>query len=194
MLPVLYNNTKRIVQTEDYVMILVEMNHDARIIRMNAEHEPTEVRRWLGDSIGRWDGDTLVVDTTNFRDQTGLGSASRDLHVIERFTRFNDNTLHYEFTVDDPATWTAPWKGDYTWPATEERVYEYACHEGKYALCRARASWKRKPSRRTAGVRTNAQAFYGRRGGRMSEALTSRPPALTGSRATPFRLTSNLRA
>ncbi len=134
MFPVLYNNLKRIVQTPEYVMILVEMNHDARIIRLDAEHDPPSVRKWLGDSVGRWEVDTLVVDTKHFRSEPGLYFASPDLHVVERFTRLDDRTLHYEFTVDDPATWTEPWTGDYPWPATDERVFEYACHEGNYAL------------------------------------------------------------
>jgi hypothetical protein len=134
MLPVLYNNFKRIVQTPDTVVILVEMNHDVRVVRMNAEHEPSEIRRWMGDSVGRWEGDTLVVETRNFNDNPGLFFASRDLHVVERFTRLDADTLMYEFTVTDPSTWSAPWSGSYTWPATDERVYEYACHEGNYAL------------------------------------------------------------
>jgi len=134
MLPVLYNNLKRIVQTEDTVMILVEMVHDARIIRLNSKHAPPDVRKWMGDSIGHWENDTLVVDTTNFRDQPALSGASRDLHVVERFRRLDDQTLLYQFTVDDPAVWTAPWTGEYTWRATEDRVYEYACHEGNYSF------------------------------------------------------------
>jgi hypothetical protein len=134
MLPVLYNNLKRIIQTPEYVMILVVMNHDARIIRMNAEHEPPEVRRWLGDSIGWWEGETLVVDTTNFTDDPGLFLASRNLHVVERFRRIDESTLHYSFTVEDPTVWTEPWSGEYPWPATADRVFEYACHEGNYAL------------------------------------------------------------
>ena len=134
MLPVLYNNHKRIVQTEDQVMILVEMVHDTRIIHMNREHSPPTIRKWLGDSVGRWEGDTLVVDTTNFTSQPGLYGASEDLHVVERFTRLDDKNLLYEFTVDDPNTWQQSWSGSYNWPATEERVYEYACHEGNYAL------------------------------------------------------------
>ena len=109
------------------------MNHDARVIRLNSEHLPAENRSWLGDSIGRWEGDTLVVDTTNFRDQPALFMASRDLHVIERFTRIDDSTLRYSFTVNDP-NWSEPWSGEYPWPATDEKVYEYACHEGNYAL------------------------------------------------------------
>lgn len=132
-LPVMYNNLKRIVQTDKSIIIYNEMNHDARVVRMNAEHLPAESRSWLGDSIGRWEGETLVVDTTNFREEPGLFMASQDLQVIERFTRLDDNTLLYAFTVNDP-NWSEPWGGEYPWPATEDKVYEYACHEGNYAL------------------------------------------------------------
>ena len=134
MLPVLYNNLKRIVQTDDHVLILVEMVHDARIVRMNQTHVAPEIRSWLGDSVGHWQGDTLVVDTTNFTDTPGLGGASRNLHVVERFTRIDARTLRYQFTVDDPTVWTQPWSGEYVWPATDTRVYEYACHEANYSL------------------------------------------------------------
>ena len=133
MLPVMYNNLKRIVQTEDTVMILAEMNHDARIIRIDGEHEPDNVRKWMGDSIGHWAGDELVVRTVNFRETTGLMLGSEDLRVEERFARIDEATLRYRFTVEDP-NWTAPWTGEYPWPATDERVFEYACHEGNYAL------------------------------------------------------------
>jgi len=95
MLPALYNNLKRIVQTEETVVILVEMVHDARIIRMNGEHDPPEIRKWLGDSVGHWEGDTLVVDTINFTDRPGLSQAASNLHVVERFSRNSDGTLHY---------------------------------------------------------------------------------------------------
>ena len=134
MLPVLYNNLKKIVQTEDYVLIHVEMVHDARVVRMNQEHAPPEIRSWLGDSVGHWEGDTLVVDTTNFNDTPALGGASRNLHVVERFTRIAPDALLYQFTVDDPSVWTAPWSGEYVWPATRDRVYEYACHEANYSF------------------------------------------------------------
>ena len=134
MLPVLYNNLKRIVQTDEHIMILVEMVHDARIIRMNQAHAPAEIRSWLGDSVGHWEGDTLVVDTTNFNDTPGMRQATRDLHVVERFTRLDADTLRYEFTVDDPSVWTAPWSGEYVWPASGNRVYEYACHEANYSF------------------------------------------------------------
>ena len=129
-----YNNLHQIVQTKDSVMILTEMVHDVRIVRMNAEHLPKNIRQWLGDSVGKWEGDTLVVDTTNFTDKTRFRGSSPDLHVIERFTRVDANTLLYRFTIDDPATWAKPWTGEYTWPATTGHMYEYACHEANYAL------------------------------------------------------------
>ena len=122
------------MQTADSVMILTEMVHDARVVRMNQPHLPPTVRRWMGDSIGHWEGDTLVVDTTNFTDKTRFRGSSPDLHIVERFTRTGPKTLLYRFTVEDPKTWTRAWTGEYTWPATDERLYEYACHEGNYAL------------------------------------------------------------
>ena len=136
MLPTLYNNVKRIVQTPDHVMILVEMVHDARIIRLNSEHVPPDVLKWTGDSIGHWEDDTLVVDTTNFRSKSGLYiyGATENLHVVERFKRVDKDTLMYSFTVEDPAAWEEPWSGEYPWPATDTNVYEYACHEANYAL------------------------------------------------------------
>jgi hypothetical protein len=134
MLPVLYNNLKQIVQTRDTVVILNEMVHDARVIRINGTHEPPEIRRWLGDSVGRWEGDTLVVDTTNFNDTPALGQATRNLHVIERFKRLDNKSLLYSFTVEDPTVWTKPWSGEILWPATDQRLFEYACHEGNYSF------------------------------------------------------------
>jgi hypothetical protein len=133
-LPVMYNNLKQIVQTKDHVMILNEMVHDVRIVRLNSQHEPPEIRRWLGDSIGHWEGDTLVVDTTNFNDQPALAAATRNLHVVERFTPIDAKTLRYKFTVEDPTVWTKPWTGEMVWPATSDRIYEYACHEGNYSF------------------------------------------------------------
>jgi hypothetical protein len=129
-----YNNLHQIVQTKDSVMILTEMVHDARIVRMNAEHLPKTVTKWMGDSIGRWEGDTLVVDTTNFSEKTRFRGATPNMHIVERFTRTGSTTLLYRFTIEDPETWTAPWTGEYTWPATDELIYEYACHEGNYAM------------------------------------------------------------
>ena len=134
MLPVLYNNNYQIVQTKDAVMILVEMVHDVRVIRMNGTHAPSGVRQWLGDSIGHWEGDTLVVDTTNFNDQTLFEGASPNLHVIERFRRVDANTILYRVTIDDPSTFTKQWTMEYPFVAAPGPVYEYACHEGNYAM------------------------------------------------------------
>jgi len=129
-----YNNLKQVVQTRDTVMILNEMVHDARIIRIGGTHPPANVRKWLGDSIGRWEGDTLVVDTTNFTGKTQFRGSSENLHVVERFTRVDDKTLLYRFTIEDPTTWDRSWTGEYPWIASDEPIYEYACHEGNYAL------------------------------------------------------------
>jgi len=134
MLPVLYNNNYQIVQTPDHVMILVEMVHDVRIIRINGTHAPSNVRQWLGDSIGHWEGDTLVVDTTNFTDQTIFEGSSTNLHVIERFRRIDANTILYRATIDDPSTFAKIWTVEYPFVATRGPVYEYACHEGNYAM------------------------------------------------------------
>lgn len=129
-----YNDMHRIVQTPNNIMILTEMIHDVRVVRMNAEHLPKSIRRWMGDSVGHWDGDTLVVDTTNFTDKTRFHGATENMHVVERFTRIDDRTLLYRFTVDDKDTWDTPWTGEMTWPATDQPLLEYACQEGNYAL------------------------------------------------------------
>jgi hypothetical protein len=129
-----YNDLHQIVQTPDHIMILSEMIHDARIVRMNAQHLPKSIRRWMGDSVGHWEDDTLVIDTTNFNDKTRFRGSTENLHVIERITRVDDKTLLYRFTVEDPDTWDHPWTGEYTWPVTDKPIYEYACQEGNYAL------------------------------------------------------------
>jgi hypothetical protein len=133
-LPVAYNNLHQIVQTPQAIMILTEMVHDVRTVRMNAQHLPKNIRPWLGDSVGHWEGDTLVVDTTNFNDKTWFYGPSENRRVVERFTRTGPKTLLYQFTMDNPATWTKPWSGEYTWPATDSHIYEYACHEGNYSM------------------------------------------------------------
>lgn len=134
MLPSLYNNHKRIVQGEDTVLILIEMVHDARIVRMNAEHDPPEIQKWLGDSIGWWEGDTLVVETTNFVDRPAFGRGTGNMTVTERFRMESADSLIYTFTVDDPTVWTEPFTGEYAWPRSDNKVFEYACHEANYAL------------------------------------------------------------
>ena len=132
--PSLYNNYKRIVQSEDHVMILIEMNHDARVARFDGEHMPEGQQTWLGDSVARWDGDTLVLSTKNFRPGVQGRGGSENLHVEERFTMKPDGNVLYRFTVTDDTVWTAPWTGEYIWRKSDNRVYEYACHEGNYAL------------------------------------------------------------
>lgn len=134
MLPNLYNNHKRIIQTPDHVMILTEMNHDVRVIRLNSQHPGDKLTFWLGDAIGWFEGEDLVVETTNFGPTPALSGASSNLKVTERFTKTPDGNLRYRFTVDDPYVWTEPWSGEYVWRAAPEKVYEYACHEGNYAL------------------------------------------------------------
>jgi len=129
-----YNNLKQIVQTRDTVMILNEMVHDARIIRIGGVHPPANIKKWLGDSIGRWEGDTLVVETTNFTNKTQFRGSGENLKVIERFNRTGENEILYRFTVEDASTWDRPWSGEYPWRVTTEPLYEYACHEGNYAL------------------------------------------------------------
>ncbi len=134
MLPVLYNNHYQIAQTGAEVMIQVEMVHDTRIVRLGGQHPHASVRLWMGDSIGRWDGDTLVVETTNFRrDQTFRG-ATENMKVIEYFTRISPQQIKYSFEVIDPETFTEPVKGEQALNVSDEAVYEYACHEGNYAL------------------------------------------------------------
>jgi hypothetical protein len=135
MVPSAYNNNVQIVQTRDRVLILNEMIHSARIVDLTRrEHLPQQIRFLTGDSIGRWDGDTLVVDTTNFSLEGGFRGATTKLHLVERFTRESPDTLRYEFTVDDPDTWTRPWSASIPMTRTDERMFEYACHEGNYAL------------------------------------------------------------
>ncbi|HEY3950297.1 hypothetical protein [Phenylobacterium sp.] len=133
MLPLMYNNTYQIVQTKDEIAIDVEMVHDVRHIHMNAQHGPSNVKLWMGDSVGHWEGDTLVVETTNMRPEQGLRGGSPNQKVVERFRRIGPTSLSYQFTVEDPA-YTAPYSGEVQMRATKGQVYEYACHEGNYAL------------------------------------------------------------
>jgi len=135
MMPSFYNNNYHIVQNAGFVTILVEMIHDARIIPTdNRPHLPETVRQWLGNSVGHWDGNTLVVETTNFTDKNPFQNSSKDMKLTERFTRTDPDTLMYEFTVDDPATYSRPWTAQIPMSKTEGPVWEYACHEGNYAM------------------------------------------------------------
>ena len=130
-LPVVYNNIKTIVQTEDHVMILIEWMHWARLVRMNTEHLPEDMRSLGGDSIGWWEDDTLVVETTNFFSSPGVPDEGR--RVVERFSPLTGDSLLYRFTVHDPNR-AAPYTGEMPWPKTDSKMFEYACHEGNYSM------------------------------------------------------------
>ncbi len=134
MLPILYNNHYQIVQSPGYVMILVEMVHDARIIRIDDQTLPENMNRWMGDSVGHWEGDTLVVETSHFNSLQRFRGSSDNFKVTERFTRVADDIINYSFAVNDPETFTQPWSGEMPLNLTDDRLYEYACHEGNYSL------------------------------------------------------------
>jgi len=131
--PTLYNNNYRFVQGRDSVAIQVEMAHDTKIVRIGGKHRADGVRPWMGDSIGWYDGATLVVETTNFHPAQDFYGASDQLKVTERFTRVADNRLLYQFAIEDPKVWEKPWGGEYEFWASEG-IYEYACHEGNYGM------------------------------------------------------------
>jgi hypothetical protein len=135
MLPAGYNNNYQILQTPDHVVILIEMIHDARIISLDGRpHLGQKIRHWLGDSRGRWEGNTLVVETTNFTDKTNFRGSGENLRVVERFTRVDDSTLLYQFTVEDPQSFARPWSGEIPMKRAEGPLYEYACHEGNLSM------------------------------------------------------------
>tara|TARA_B000000557_G_scaffold218880_1_gene186461 strand:+ start:106 stop:1074 length:969 start_codon:yes stop_codon:yes gene_type:complete len=141
MLNVLYNNHYQIVQSPGYVMIMVEMNHDARIIRLDSDHNPDNMKPWLGDSVGWWEGQTLVVKTKNHHPQQKFRAAIRhqilmmeEAEVTERFTRVSKDEILYQFEVNDKKAYRDVWKGEMPLRSTESRIYEYACHEGNYAM------------------------------------------------------------
>jgi hypothetical protein len=130
-----YNANYHIVQAPGYVMILTEMIHDARIIPLDGRPQPPpSARQWTGFSRGRWEGDTLVVETTNFNGRNPFRGSSENLKVIERFTRIADDAIHYRFTVEDPSTWEIPWSAEERLQQTEGPIFEHACHEGNYGI------------------------------------------------------------
>jgi hypothetical protein len=148
--PAAYNNNLRIIQTPGYTVLVTEMIHDARIIPMdNRPHLPPEIRRWSGDSRGRWQGNTLVVETTNFTDKTptfqlptmlatatesGAVGTGKDMHLIERFTQISESRLDYEYTITDPNTFVQPFTVSIPMRTSDGQMFEYACHEGNYSL------------------------------------------------------------
>lgn len=135
MVPSAYNNNVQIVQTPGRVLVFNEMIHSARVVDLTRQsHLPDGVRLLTGDSIGRWEGETLVVDTTNFLKEGGFRGASVNMHLVERFSRVDATTLRYDFTVDDPSTWTSAWTASIPMTLSDQMMYEYACHEANYAL------------------------------------------------------------
>jgi len=167
-----YNNNYQIVQTKDHIMILVEMVHDVRVIRIGGdpstrsgsgptaakpERMPKHVRPWMGDSIGRWEADTLVVETTNFHPLQQFRGASENLKVTERFTRTGPDQILYKFTIEDPTTFTAPWSGEVPFNRTDELIYEYACHEGNYALSNVLSGERNREQREAEKKKTQQQ-------------------------------------
>ena len=135
MLSTGYNSNLQIVQAPKTVTIMMEMIHDARLIPTDGRpHLASGIRQFLGDSRGHWEGDTLVVDTTNFTDKTAFMGSTENLHVIERFTRIDEDTILYEFTADDPATWVHPWTAQMPLSKIAGPIFEYACHEGNLGL------------------------------------------------------------
>jgi hypothetical protein len=134
MLPILYNNHYQIVQSPGYVMILVEMVHDVRVIRIDGEPLPGNIRPWMGDSIGHWEGDTLVVETNRLNLNQSFRNSSENMQITERFTRVAEDTINYSFTVHDPDTFVGDFTAEMPFKQTDEKLYEYACHEGNYSL------------------------------------------------------------
>jgi hypothetical protein len=135
LMPAYYNNTLRIVQTGNFVVFESEMIHDVRIVPLDGRpHLPAAIRQWKGNSVGRWEGDTLVIETTNFTDKTTLRGSGIGLRVVERISLGDSHTLRYQFTIDDPQSFVRPWSAESAMTRTSDRMFEYACHEGNQSL------------------------------------------------------------
>ena len=143
MIPSAYNNNVQLVQTEDYVLIHNEMVHNVRPVKMHTVKHREAPRKWEGDSVGHWEGDTLVVVTDHFARDTAFGNSSANMHLIEKFWLIDADSLGYEFTVSDPATWTTSWTAMFPMRRAELPIYEYACHEGNYSMAGILAGWRR---------------------------------------------------
>jgi|TARA_B100001964_G_scaffold220538_1_gene263771 hypothetical protein len=137
-----YNNNMQLVQTRDHIVILSEMIHHARIIRLDSEHH-TKQLKWTGDSVAHWEGDTLVINTQNYYYHFGWRGTSQQLKVEERFNWIDENTLDYDFTVEDPLSWDVSWSAKLPMRRIEDPIYEYACHEGNHGLAGILAGWRR---------------------------------------------------
>ena len=154
MVPSAYNNNVQLFQTPDTVVIFNEMVHNARIVPLDERpHVPETLRQWVGDSRGRWEGDTLVVETTNFLRETHFNGSSANLHLVERFTRLGDDALLYEFTASDPTTYTRAWTAQVPMRLSDGHLYEYACHEGNYGMFNLLAGARAEEREAAAGGR-----------------------------------------
>jgi hypothetical protein len=143
MTPSAYNNNVQLVQTGDNVLIHNEMVHNVRVVKMDASGHREVPRKWEGDSIGHWDGDTLVVETDYFARSTAFGNSSENMYLVEKFWLIDSDTLGYEFTIEDPTTWTQPWTAMFPMRRSEQPIYEYACHEGNYSMAGILGGWRR---------------------------------------------------
>ncbi|THD81955.1 MAG: hypothetical protein E7812_03875 [Phenylobacterium sp.] len=153
-----YNNDYYIIQTADTVAIQIELIHDTRIVRLGGKHRTDGVRPWMGDSIGRWDGDTLVVETTNIPKGEAWMGSWKNLKVTEWFTRVSPTRIDYRFQVEDPDTWDKPWGGEYDFSPMKGVIYEYACHEGNYALPSILAGARRQEKEAAEAAATKVSA------------------------------------
>ena len=143
MIPSAYNNNVQIVQTEDYVLIHNEMVHNVRPVKMYTADHREEPRKWEGDSLGHWEGDTLIVETNYFARDTAFGNSSANMQLVEKFWLIDADTLGYEFTIADPTTWAEPWTVMFPMKRNTEPMYEYACHEGNYSMAGVLGGWRR---------------------------------------------------
>jgi hypothetical protein len=160
MMPPGYNPAYQIVQSKDHVMILIENQHEVRLIPIDGRaHAPEGVRQWLGDSVGRYEGNTLVIETTNFNNRTAYQQSTPNMKVTERFTRIDEDTIRYQFTVDDPQTWTRPWSGEMPFVKINGPIFEHACHEGNYGIANTLNAYRLEEKRAAeAGAKPAAPA------------------------------------
>lgn len=142
MIPSAYNNNLQIVQTDGYFMMHNEMIHNIRPVRLNNAVHMDVPRKWEGDSVGHWEGDTLVIETRNFARDTAFGNSSANMQLTEKFWMIDADTLNYEFTIEDPTTWTEPWTVMFPMVRAELPIYEYACHEGNYSMAGILGGWR----------------------------------------------------
>lgn len=143
MTPSAYNNNVQLIQTGENFLIHNEMVHNVRVVKMNASEHREAPRKWEGDSIGHWEGDTLVVETDHFARATSFGNSSANMHLTERFYMIDADTLGYEFTIEDASTWAAPWTAMFPMRRSEQPIYEYACHEGNYSMAGILGGWRK---------------------------------------------------